>query len=172
MPVFVESGINFQWINQTSDVSKKDDYFEHKGNNTFNLYSIRVPLNIGYKLTLNEKSSLFAFAGLFARGNFSGRIKGSYSTKYNEYPEDNDKEEYNINIFDKNDPELDGETYNRLQFGWQAGGGFSYSNFYVSASYGKDFNNLFDVNVEEFGEKYGGKNKVSSIISITLGLHF
>ena len=167
VPVFIESGINFQWINDTSDESEKNDYWEYKRNSKFNLYSIRVPLNIGYKLAFDEKSSFFAFAGLYARGNLSGRIKGnySYSNEYGEFESD----VFNINIFDKND--MDGETYNRFQFGWQAGGGFSYSNLYVSASYGKDFNNLYGVSEKNEYGSYDIKTKISTI-SITLGLHF
>ena len=167
VPVFIESGINFQWINETSDESEKNDYWEYKSNSKFNLYSIRVPLNIGYKLAFNEKSSFFAFAGLYARGNLSGRIKGnySYSNEYGEFESD----VFNINIFDKND--MDGETYNRFQFGWQAGGGLSYSNLYVSASYGKDFNNLYGVSEKNEYGSYDIKTKISTI-SITLGLHF
>ena len=168
VPVFVESGINFQWINDTSDESEKNDSWEYKSNSKFNLYSIRVPLNVGYKLVLDEKSSFFAFAGLYARGNLSGRIKRNYSYSDHEYGEF-EKDVFDINIFDKND--MDGETYNRFQFGWQVGGGFSYSNLYVSASYGKDFNNLYGVSEKNEYGSYDIKAKISTI-SITLGLHF
>ena len=169
VPLFVESGINFHWINYTYDVSGKDDYVESKSYSKLNIYSIRVPLNIGYNLAFDDKSSFFVFAGLYARGNLSGREKGGYSIRSNDYPEFNNNGTYDINLFDKND--TDGETLNRLQFGWQAGGGFCFNKLYVSASYGKDINNFFSASEEEFGDKYDVKMKISTI-SITLGLHF
>jgi hypothetical protein len=139
-PVFMEVGANFLWSN-----SSEDDYDTEIN---LNMYSINVPLNIGYRYSINEEFSIFPYAGITARGNISGKFTASY-----------DGEKESLNIFDEDDMG-DDYTFNRFQVGWQIGFGVNLNRFYLSASFGTDFNEL------------AKDLKISSIPSVTLGINF
>jgi hypothetical protein len=139
-PIFAETGADFQYFN--SNILDEDGV-----KIDFNMYSIHVPINIGYKYAINETFSIFPYAGINARGNISGKITGSYGG-----------EKESINVFDKDD--MDDEAFKRLQIGWQIGCGVNFNFLYLSASYGGDFN------------KIAKDVELASAPSITLGVNF
>jgi hypothetical protein len=149
-PIFAEIGANFQYFNSTILDEKDEDYGEALKMD-FKMYSINVPINIGYKYAINETFSIFPYVGISARGNISGKVTGSYAY-------DDEEESYDINVFDKDD--MDDEVFKRLQIGWQIGCGVNFNFLYLSASYGGDFNKIAK-NVE-----------LASAPSITLGVNF
>ncbi|MDR2146584.1 MAG: PorT family protein [Tannerella sp.] len=132
-PVFVESGASFLWLSAKESGVK------------FNIYSIEIPLNIGYRYQAGEEFSVFPYIGLKARGNIAG--SASYGGE-------------SVNLFDEDDMGEDNGT-NRFQIGWQVGLGVDFNHIYLSASYGSDFSNLNQAD-----------DKFSSIPSFTLGLNF
>lgn len=92
------------------------------------IFSLKVPANIGYKVDISERFSLFPYAGVYLKGNFSGTMT---------FDIDGDEEE--IDIFD--DDEGDGKP---LQFGMNVGVRCLVDNFNFGIGYGFDFNELME----------------------------
>ncbi len=105
LPIFVESGINA--IYATGDVEEDVKYTG---------IAAEIPVNIGYKIALNDDFSLFPYVGVTGRYNITGKIEVS------------DEE----------------EKADKFQYGWQVGLNASYNNFNIGASYGADFNEIFE----------------------------
>ncbi|MBQ4063637.1 MAG: porin family protein [Bacteroidaceae bacterium] len=120
LPIFVESGINA--IYATGDVEEDVKYTG---------IAAEIPVNIGYKIALNDDFSLFPYVGVTGRYNITGKIEVS------------DEE----------------EKADKFQYGWQVGLNASYNNFNIGASYGADFNEIFE------------KTKTTSI-KISVGYNF
>jgi len=148
-PVFAEIGVNFQWLssNLKSLFASLDVDIPSDAKAKFNVYSIGIPVNLGYRYQASEELSVFPYVGVNARGNIAGTISASYQGQ---------KE--SINIFDDGDTE--GDPAKRFQIGWQIGLGVNFSQLYLSASYGSDFSEFMT------------DGKFSSIPSFTLGLNF
>lgn len=131
-PVFLETGGNISWIGgELGDSEIK-----------LNVFSINVPINLGYKFMLNETTGIFPYAGLTLRGN----IVGNYSA---------DGE--SLNAFG-DEAEEAGLNLKRFQIGWQVGVGANFNTFFVGASYGTDFSEIIE----------GGK---VAMPSITIGFN-
>lgn len=114
-PVFLETGANISWFGgELGDSELK-----------LNIFSVNVPVNLGYKFMLNETTGIFPYAGLTLRGN----VIGNYSM---------DGE--SLNAFD--DEVGDGYKLKRFQIGWQIGVGVNFNTFFVGASYGTDFSEI------------------------------
>jgi opacity protein-like surface antigen len=146
-PIFAEIGANFQYLKSNL---LNEDYGGDRLKLDLNMYSVNIPLNIGYKYAINEGFSIFPYAGISARGNISGKLVASLGS-----------EEESVDIFDKDEMEdLEFKTFKRLQIGWQIGFGVNFNRLYLSASYGGDFNEV----AEEL--------KLSTAPSITLGINF
>ena len=60
------------------------------------------------------------------RGNILGKLK---------------YDDESVNVFDDDDMN---EAWKRFQIGWQIGVGANFNTFYVSASYGTDFSEIFE----------------------------
>ncbi len=92
------------------------------------VFSLKVPLNLGYKVNLGRKFSLLPYAGLYFKGNLDGEVSFEYKGEDEDY-----------DMFDKD--EGNGE---RFQFGMNAGIRCYVSNFSIGVAYGLDFNEVMD----------------------------
>lgn len=92
------------------------------------IFSLKVPVNIGYKVDVTERFSLFPYAGIYLKGNFKGTLTFEY-----------DGEEEEIDIFD--DDEGNGKP---LQFGMSIGVRCLVDNFNFGIGYGFDINELME----------------------------
>ena len=120
-PIFVETGANVSWVGGTV-FEEPEDYEDIK----LNVFSVNVPINLGYKLAFSNTASIFPFVGLTLRGN----VVGNYSC---------DGE--STNAFDD---ELEFLKLKRFQIGWQVGVGANFNKLYIGASYGTDFSEILE----------------------------
>ena len=88
-----------------------------------NMFSVNVPVNFGYKFSLGNNNGIFPYVGLTLRGNIVGKMK---------------YDDESVDVFK-------GENkWKRFQIGWQIGVGANFNTFYVGASYGTDFSDIFE----------------------------
>ena len=118
IPLYIETGLKANMGFGALDVY--DDYKPD-----IYLLSFGVPINISYRLGLNDNISLQPYTGLNFKVNALGKIKqGSQSIDI--FSEDVDK------------------AGNRFQMGWQIGLGFNFNKFYLGIEYGLDFIKLIN----------------------------
>lgn len=115
-PIFVETGLGVSWIGGEVEDTDID----------LNFFSLNVPVNLGYKLAINDGISISPFLGITLRGNLFGKYK------------------YEDESIDAFDDELDGAQLKRFNFGWQIGLGVNINSLYIGASYGSDFNEIIE----------------------------
>ena len=153
-PIFLEVGANLLWASKdlTEDFGL-DDYDEDISVK-LNMFSVNIPVNFGYKYTVNDKFSIYPYIGLNFRVNAVGKLK--IEAEY-----EGESESESIDVFSKDDmKEYEmGEAWKRFQAGWQIGVAFNINKFTLAASYGKDFTEI-------------SKKVKVSMPSITLGLNF
>lgn len=150
-PVFIETGANVSWFGGKLGY-EPEDWEEMK----LNVISVNVPINLGYKFDFSENWGLFPYVGLTLRGNVIGKVKTEDGS--------------DTNIFDS---EGSGK---RFQIGWQIGIGVNFNKFYISASYGTDFNEFIKgtgVVENEYGDIIFREDIKSKITmpSITIGFN-
>ena len=122
-PIFVETGLNVSYMN--GEIAEFEYDYDEYGLK-FNMFSLNVPVNLGYKYAFSETASIFPYAGLTLRGNLFGNYKMGGES---------------VSIFD--DEFEDGKA-KRFQIGWQIGIAASFNQFVVGASYGTDFNDIIE----------------------------
>lgn len=88
-----------------------------------NMFSVNVPINFGYKFSFGDNNGIFPYAGLTLRGNIVGKMK---------------YDDESVNVFEGDD------GWKRFQLGWQIGVGATFNTFFVGASYGTDFSDIFE----------------------------
>ena len=149
-PLYLETGIAVQYSFNTKIVPQTDD--EHvidgyrKLDNPWFL-SLKLPVNITYKYSFPHSIfSIAPFAGFTLRGNIVGFVKAEYTNKAKNMVSGYDNswmKDDNWFLFSKKDL---GEDYawKVIQVGWQIGVNFYIDEtFYLNASYGSDFNEIF-----------------------------
>lgn len=173
IPLFTEVGANILWTHYGED---QDPFFKKEGmsayyTNKINMYSIHIPINLAYKLSINKDFSVLPYIGIDLRVNISGKESeklkldlSSGSQKYeDELLEDLEDEGFerkiDLDLFDKKDMGSKEATWNRFQIGWHIGAGVVYKSLYASVNYGTDFSEIVK------------KGKFSTT-SITLGYNF
>ena len=112
-PLFIETGANASWIGgelEDSDIK-------------LNMFSVNVPINLGYKFSFGDNNGIFPYAGLTLRGNIIGKMK---------------YDDESVDVFKGDD------AWKRFQIGWQIGVGATFNTFFVGASYGSDFSDIFE----------------------------
>lgn len=139
-PLFLETGASFVYTN--------GDIFSEGGLDlSLNMVSLNVPFNVGYKVALGNKISLFPYAGLSLKGHLSGELEMSYYGKSEV-----------ADIFDEDEMGDDG-VFKRFQIGWQVGAAFNIDRFNVGLSYGTDFMEI-------------SKNVSTKTFKISAGIYF
>ena len=129
-PLFIEAGAGLQYSFYSEDI----DYGGYEMTSKFNMFSLKIPVNLTYKFDLADgKVALCPFAGVSLRFNVSGKMK----------VEEDGEELYDLNVFDKEDMGSKDATFKRFQIGWQIGLNAHFgSSFLVGASYGTDFSEI------------------------------
>lgn len=158
MPLFLEVGAGIEWLNWSESDSEDEDYYEYEWKESLNIFSVSVPVNLGYKVALNENLTIMPYVGLKARIGLSATLKGSYEVSYDGETEE---DEETLNLYNKDD--TDDETLKRFLLGWQIGATATYNNL----SFGVNFGSCFtDEIINEID-----KCKLSST-TITVGINF
>lgn len=110
---------------------------------TYRGYSLIVPVNLTYKISLGRSNvSLSPFAGFTFKGNLKA------------------KEYIDNKSYDYFDKELMGKDYKwkRFQAGWQAGANLDIDEFYIGLHYGLDFNKISKgIHTSNWGATIGAK---------------
>ena len=133
LPLFVEGGLGLQY----SFYSEEDYDITEK----LTMFSVKVPVNLVYRYNLpNSTVSLCPFAGVTLRYNLSGNMKYEYEDEDDYY---DDEEDYEYNLFDKDDMGSKDATWKRFQIGWQIGAKAIFNNkLSLAVSYGSDFSEI------------------------------
>lgn len=165
-PLFLEAGAALQYSFYKEDgdvmVNYTDEYGDYVGSDVvegeekFNMFSVKVPVNLLYKFDIpNSSVALTPFAGVTMRYNMSGKKKVSATERGYD---DVDDAEYDL--FDKKDMGGKDYTWKRFQVGWQVGVNAHFGeSFLVGVSYGSDFSEICK------------KTKIKTT-SVTLGYRF
>lgn len=165
-PLFLEVGAALQYSFYKEDgdviVYEYDEYEDEiyydivDGEEKFNMFSVKVPVNLLYKFQIpNSSVALVPFAGATLRYNLSGKRKVSATEE-----EFEDVEDAEYDLFDKKDMGSKDATWKRFQLGWQVGVNAHFGeNFLLGVSYGSDFSEICK------------KTKIKTT-SITLGYRF
>lgn len=124
LPLFVESGINISWASSSVDKNR----FEAD----LNFVYFTVPVNLAYKLSINDDFSIDPHFGLGFRFN----VLAKESWEYDGY------EKWSGSWFDKDD--TDGDPANRFQLCGQAGIGLCYQKLYLGWEYSWNFMEFAD----------------------------
>lgn len=148
LPLFIETGAGVSFARY----SDSEDDLTYKET----MLGLRIPVNLVYKVQINDKLAIKPFTGFYLRANLMA--KGAYSSDDSETQEMID--EYwdggDVNFFDKDDVE---DTWNRVQFGWQIGATLDINKFNIGIGYALDFNEIAE------------KTKLG-IFSATVGFNF
>lgn len=135
---YLNYGIQVGWLGGRSIASSAPVYLEYGVNahiawdenvydGTTTLVSLNVPVNITYRFALNNSNTKIApYAGLRLKGNIIGTMS------------DDDGESYSL--FDKKD--VGEDTAKRVQFGYQVGVNFTFTNFHVGIGYAGDLSDF------------------------------
>lgn len=180
MPIFLEVGAGLQWLNdresEEQETTLGDKKYEMVYKTAVNIFSLNVPINIGYKFTLQDNITVMPYVGLNARvnllANTTSKIKADdyYEALEKQFEEtlgENWKEKYKeaygeeykgadnrekSSLFDK---DKRGEyTLKRFLLGWQIGATATYENYSFGISYGSCFTDEIINKLEDC--KFGG----------------
>lgn len=166
-PLFLEVGAALQYSHYTEDGKVlmyfyDEDYEDIEydvvdGEEKFNMFSVKVPVNLLYKFDIpNSSVSLLPFVGATLRGNISAKKKVCVTD--DDYDLDG-IEDTEYDLFDKKDMGSK-EKWKRFQIGWQIGVNAHFGeSFLVGLSYGSDFSEICR------------KTKINTT-SVTLGYRF
>ena len=107
---------------------------------------LTIPLNVVYKININDKLALKPYTGFYLRVNLmsksNDKMEVSIPSEFSQYVDASDYEwDEDYNNFDKDDVGEDG-TWNRVQFGWQIGATLDINKFNVGIGYALDFNEI------------------------------
>lgn len=163
LPLFIETGAGISFARYSDSESDSEDGFSATGTYSETLWGLRIPVNLVYKVQINDKLAIKPFTGFYLRANLSGKanekMEVSIPSEYQQYVDPSDYEyDKDYNLFDEDDMGKDG-TWKRVQFGWQIGATLDISKFNVGIGYALDLNEIFE------------KTKVG-IFSATVGFNF
>lgn len=166
-PLFLEVGAALQYSHYTEEGDVLMYFYDEEygdvdydivdGEEKFNMFSVKVPVNLLYKFQIpNSSVSLLPFVGATLRCNASAKKKVSVTDEDYELDGIEDTE---YDLFDKDDMGSKSK-WKRFQIGWQIGVNAHFGeNFLVGLSYGSDFSEICK------------KTKISTT-SVTLGYRF
>lgn len=111
-PVYVQTGLGFQYA-----FGSEDDV-------DFNMYSLAIPVNVGYQFQISDGFALAPYAGLNVRYYLGGKKK---------------RDGGDAKLFDSDECD-----WNAFAFGWQIGVKATFSKFSAGLSYGTDFTEMVE----------------------------
>lgn len=112
-PLYIQSGIGFQYAFGSED---EVDY---------NMYSVSIPVNLGYQFQISDGFALAPYLGVNARYYLGGKAK---------------VDDYEIKLFDSDEGDC-----NAFAFGWQIGvKALLGKTFAAGISYGTDFTEMVE----------------------------
>ena len=130
-PIFLEWGIGAEILNYTDEDSEYYEGYRINVEEAINIADIYIPVNIGYKLAINNNTTIMPYVGIKAQLNIFAEERmevsaGTYS------------EEETLNLFDREDM---GDNYvKRVWVGWHIGATIEMNKWSVGIRYGKSFN--------------------------------
>lgn len=132
LPFFFETGLGLGFARYSDSHSYDGESLDEK----LTTLGLTVPLNVVYKININDKLALKPYTGFYLRVNLMAKNKWEYSD------EDGSVDE-TYNLFDEDEVGKDGK-WNRCQFGWQIGATLDINRFNVGIGYALDFNEIAD----------------------------
>lgn len=153
---------------QLSTVKSELDYADKLLNTTFNfssktqLFTITIPLNIGYQFCFNDKVGLSPYAGINLRVNGYGRFKDEVTYSNGTVFKDLSDTDW-VSIYDADSPDIE-----IMQLGWQAGLALTIRKFYIGAEFGTDFLPFRKI---ELSKNTEGKINTRNLV-ISAGIYF
>lgn len=125
LPLFLETGAGLDFFRHSFDGS--EGRIVEKVST--NILGLNIPANVVYKINITDKIAVKPYTGLYLRLNLLAKEKFECGLT------DNTSEEA-VNLFDG---DL-GESWNRVQLGWQIGAAVDYGCYNVGVGYAIDFN--------------------------------
>ena len=164
VPLFVEIGVGVTYNTKNVDTGLWFDYYEdyyyfYPYKERINSLSVRIPVNISYKINFGEKFSILPYTGV----NF--KLNPLFDMPYLGYLASFDEQKGSYCIIDKGENKF-------FQAGWQIGAGFTLSKFYVGIQYGLDF--LPKATISKYTENKDsyGLDLKSSHLLVSVGVQF
>ena len=129
-PIFLEWGIGTEILNYTDEYSEDYDGYRVYMEEKITIADIYIPVNIGYKLALNDNTIIMPYVGIKAQYNWYGRSAYDLSSELF-----SNSEEYDL--FSKS--EMDGSTLKRALVSWHIGATIEMDTWNIGIRYGKCF---------------------------------
>lgn len=173
VPLYLEAGLKLSADFFSDEYKNTEDQGTYINKQKFQLFTIGIPVNFGYRIAFNDEAYLQPYVGLNFKFNGMFRERRDYEFKASsEYAdmgvEDREDEGEWGNWLSSDEEDGMGEyPANVFQMGWNVGVGFGYKAFYVSASYGTDFIPIYNQEI------YDNKCKINTAnFALTLGVTF
>ena len=142
VPLFIETGLGLNFARIKNTESESDEFYgytvSYEDKETTTMLGLTIPVNLVYKVQLNDKLALKPYTGFYLRANLMSKGKDECTVTMDG---ESETEEETWNNFDKDDVGEEG-TWNRVQFGWQIGATLDINKFNVGLGYALDFNEI------------------------------
>lgn len=129
-PIFLEWGIGAEILNYTDEYSGDSDGYRVDMEEKITIADMYIPVNIGYKLALNDNTIIMPYVGIKAQYNWYGRYAYDLSSELFSNSEECD-------LFSKS--EMDGSTLKRALVSWHIGATIEINKWSIGIRYGKCF---------------------------------
>lgn len=130
-PVFLEWGIGAEILNYTDEDSDYFDGYCIYSEDKITIADMYIPVNIGYKLALNNNTIIMPYVGIKAQYNLYG--KETIDVSVDEYYEEDEE----LDFFSTSD--MDGSTLKRALVSWHIGATIEMDTWSIGIRYGKCF---------------------------------
>ena len=179
-PIFLEVGAGLEWMNYRDSEETELDFngkeYDYKMKWGVNVISLNIPINIGYKFSLQDNITIMPYVGLKARMNLLAKqfnkvkadelfdaIEDNYEDQWGKDWEDEYErytgEDYedprkreSESLFDEK--VMEKQTLKRFLLGWQIGATATYNEYSFGISYGSCFTDEIINNIDDC--KFGG----------------
>ena len=147
LPLFIETGAGVSFARYSDSETASEGGVSAEASESINMFALRIPVNLVYKVQINDKMAIKPFTGFYLRANLMGKanekMEVSIPSEYQQYGINASDYEYDedYNLFDEDDMGKDG-TWKRVQFGWQIGATLDINKFNIGIGYALDFNEI------------------------------